>query len=127
MSREIKFRAWQKHHKKMIEVGAIQFPDPAVPDRPSFVVKRDSLETWTLDEVELMQFAGVKDRNGKDIYEGDILGLDDPTDQSRAFVVFHNGAFRQQLVRLPIFGDDWDWLVIGNIYENPGLVAKEES
>jgi len=120
VSREIKFRAWYKPEGKMYQVKALYLASQ-VP-----YVEWQPFQGRPVDEnIELMEFTGVKDRNGKEIYEGDILGLDDPTDQSRAFVVFHNGAFRQQLVRLPIFGDDWDWLVIGNIYENPELGAKE--
>jgi len=121
VSREIKFRAWYKPEGKMHQVKALYLASQ-VP-----YVEWQPFQGRPVDEnIELMEFTGVKDRRGKEIYEGDILGLDDPDDTSKAIVVFHNGAFRQQLVRLPIFGDDWDWFVIGNIYENPELVAKEE-
>ncbi len=112
MAREIKVRAWDG--KEFLPLAReVAFIDDTG-------VLRSRIEGIIFNE-----YTGVKDRQDKEIYEGDILGLDDPEDQSRVIVVFHNGAFRQRLVRLPIFGDDWDWLVIGNIYENPDLVPKE--
>lgn len=81
------------------------------------------------NEVELMQFTGLHDASGREIYEGDILGMDDPTDTSRAVVVFHEGAFKPQLCvqwDSPIFDNDWDdWEVIGNRWEHPELMQKD--
>lgn len=62
--REIKFRAWEKNLKEIIPIHSIDFEHN--------LVNVDS--AWRfLNEVELMQYTGLKDKNGKGIFEGDIL------------------------------------------------------
>lgn len=122
--REHKYQAWHKRQREMFEVSAIQFRDPAYVTKPAFVVKKGisglNIETYTIDEVKLREFTGLKDKHGKEIYEGDILGVDDPGDSSQAVVEFHQGGFKAYLIKCHLYMDiDEDWIVTSNIYENP--------
>jgi uncharacterized phage protein (TIGR01671 family) len=62
--REIKFRAWEKNLKEIIPVDDINFENRMI----------NTESAWRLfDEIELMQNTGLTDKNGKEIYEGDII------------------------------------------------------
>lgn len=115
MSRPIKFRAWAK---------AINIMEFCV-DLSPFHVGDCDRRRWRWDEVEVMQYTGLKDRNGKEIYEGDVW--DNGTKRVVKFDEDRAGYF-------PFAKDDGCGCcsdetfspetgeVIGNIYEHPHLL-----
>ena len=88
---------------------------------------------------QLMQYTGLKDKNGKEIYEGDILKVPDDYDiygfmagEIRQ-IYFKDGCFRFKpknegdcTERGHHLEDDGDFEVIGNIYESPELLEKDK-
>jgi hypothetical protein len=113
--RIIKFRAWDKEHKKMI----YEIPLATV----NFYGSLEEFFKYT----ELMQYTGLEDKNGKEIYEGDILF--NPNDRYEYYEVRWNS--KEACFEL---GDDGSlmskyglasfWGISGNIYENPELISK---
>lgn len=145
--REIKFRAWEMNYKEIIDVDSINFETKII----------NTECAWRMfSEVILMQYTGLKDVNGKEIYEGDILrvwqedeyipnrdsggGIVD-YDCESGFSQIGNVGFegcsfdystvktlkgRHEEIHIPI-----DWLdnyeVIGNIYENSELLGVKNN
>ena len=123
-----KFRVWDKLDKEIYEVGEIHWSRGEfdfIGDGITF--KRDA------DEVELMQSTGLFDKNGKEIFEGDIVQFEDYYEVSDSLYInkgiiewcqggFHVTNRDSVLMEDLLDGDSLDVTIIGNIYENPELL-----
>jgi uncharacterized phage protein (TIGR01671 family) len=114
MIREIKFRAWIESQNYMAIQGT-----PDLETLQSFMFHYGNEKT-------LMQYTGLKDKNGKEIYEGDIvIPFSDFEKGNRSVVVYEFNQFRIKGKNLY-----WSWAsdieVIGNIYENPKFTQSSE-
>ena len=125
MSREIKFRAWGKTEKEYIRYP---FAWLSLFDSP------DGLEIEESEDLVVEQYTGLKDKNGKEIYEGDILAWTDGLDEKHIFRVEWQENRARFCLRNP--GCHWDYEeindkkqpymeVIGNIHENPELLEDK--
>ena len=81
------------------------------------------------------QYTGLKDKNGKEIYEGDIVNCKARIDSANMVVIWEEGGFHLVLCEkyknyLPLTGyyciRNFEKEVIGNIYENPELIKESE-
>lgn len=122
MNREIKFRAWNKIHNKMLQWGNLN----------NFF---NTLNCLSYKHLEVMQYTGLKDKNDKEIYEGDIVKHNgNTTGENKAIIIYKDGCFKTTIWHNEIeiamsYMDDLyvgtvtDKVeVIGNIYENPNLL-----
>lgn len=78
-------------------------------------------------EVKLMQYTGIKDKNGKEIYEGDIVILNDAEEENRCVVKYKYGSYIliDRDLREDLSNVEAKFLeVIGNVYENKNLLEE---
>lgn len=125
-TRKIKFRAWDKHYQSFFK--NVEFLSNGYWDSsgcPVFLHEckaRDysDCEVDFSDNYVLQQYTGLKDKNNKEIYEGDILKIGDRNKE----VLFDMGMFYidKGCEELPISDIDNIVEVIGNIFENPELL-----
>lgn len=121
-----KFRAWLKNDKKMIDVDEIHFDNGQldfIGDAITFMREAD--------EIELMQSTGLFDKNGQEIFEGDVV----TNGWKRQVVIFGTQEVEEDFGSIRIYrgfnlylGGGYpnaimsEFEVVGNIYENPDLL-----
>ena len=130
MSREIKFRAWLKKEKKMVKVKTLHLGTRKIIYGYSENSQCYGNKSCSFDDVRLMQYIGLKDKNGKEIFEGDIVKTNiDLTGIVRFDIGYYFEWITNNLVSM--WNKDmkvwveWGLEIIGNIYENPELLEVE--
>jgi len=132
INRELKFRVWDTATKKMLSgfhlfgettlIGGIHVWQQQ--EGEAIGIKRSNISA--LADLIIMQYTGLEDKNGKEIYEGDIV--------QRGVVLFSNGKFQGYYYEsnggiAESWEDDLykekDIEVLGNIYENPELMRDD--
>ena len=148
MNREIKYRAYIKNDYKkeligkILDVSSIHLKTKKV--IIGYSLNRDNYgnKSFSFDNIELMQYTGLHDKNGKEIYEGDIVlykdwemayeggGNDSFINKGIVEYCEDNCCFNvteRQTVDIAdvLYKGNEDLEVIGNIYENPELLGGE--
>lgn len=130
MNREIKYRAWDKKNKEMYTLITLQWLETlyigGIGEFSEVMCEVD-------DTIALMQYTGLKDKNGKEIYEGDVLqhkttlGPNGPeVNYHKEVVIWGEGEWLSGKLALNanlfVEGQGDYTEIIGNIYENPELL-----
>ena len=126
MSREIKFRAWDKECKRMLIVDEIKWPtrfNNGWIENVATDGRSGSSGVW--EDFELMQFTGLKDKNGKEIWEGDIIAISG----AKWEIEWNFGMAAYFCKAIGVFsvycltnGTAKTMEVVGNVHENPELL-----
>ena len=130
-----KFRAWDVHEKKMFTNDQLIIWNGNVYANDNSELNVNNLKGWSIDEKYLMQSTGLKDKNGKEIFEGDIVkykaGCNTFTEEvaydknfagfgvrdANADIIFSFGELAEDI--------DLNSLeVVGSIYENQELLGE---
>ena len=130
--REIKFRCWEKDEEAV--GGGTMWPVRQI----DFDV-RDAylgLHSASFDDLVFMQFTGLHDKNGKDVFEGDIVrcGEYEGDHDTKNYEIVYNEdgtypafdlkGWRNETNGISFFLNDGYIEIIGNIYENPDLLKQ---
>lgn len=118
--RKIEFRAWLKDEKRMVKVVGIDW------DIRRIYYNEDCyLMEALFNEIELMQFTGLCDKNGKKIFEGDILKVYAKLVGKIEFVdaTFFIRYSKNSYEELNMFYAE-EIEIIGNIHDNPELLEE---
>lgn len=135
--RDIKFRCWDTENKEMLDIQELDYRD-SYNGQPMIRTTMYS-DYYDTEDMILMQYTGLKDKNGKEIYEGDIIyckkyiggnWIEDCIE--KGYVNFNNGEFGlyrkqgyyQSLYKFKEY--DYEFEVIGNMYDNPELLSEKE-
>ena len=122
MSREIKFRAWDKENEKMMKVSSLHLENKEIS-----VKENGTFHLFRMQD--LMQYTGLKDKNGKEIYEGDIVVLNNIENDNMCIVRYEHSSYRLEgwSLREDLSNVEDRFLeVVGNIYENKNLLEENK-
>ncbi|BDS63896.1 TPA: YopX family protein [Streptococcus pneumoniae] len=134
-----KFRVWVKIGKRMVfsdDILAIDYENKEIVTQQVYfesglAVERD-IYCYDFDDIELMQSTGLKDKNGKEVFVGDIIKCTKGCPHEVYLEKEYGGTFigGMPAVYLKGLGEGYAWTedeeIIGNIYENPELLEANE-
>ncbi|WP_152036267.1 YopX family protein [Streptococcus pneumoniae] len=134
-----KFRVWVKIGKRMVfsdDILAIDYENKEIVTQQVYfesglAVERD-IYCYDFDDIELMQSTGLKDKNGKEVFVGDIIKCTKGCPHEVYLEKEYGGTFigGMPAVYLKGLGEGYAWTedeeIIGNIYENPELLEDKQ-
>lgn len=134
MNREIKFRIWDIENKEMLKVQELDFEPTFYGGR--IAIRLDQYNDYfDTEDMILMQYTELHDKNEKEIYEGDIVYCQTKYGKAKAIIKFIDGkfvAYWDSILTHPQNGHciacyeiNKRFEVIGNIYDNPELLGGE--
>lgn len=127
--REIKFRAWDTNNKEMLDVQELDYQD-SYNGQPMVrtAMYNDYFDT---EDMILMQYTGLKDKNGKEIYEGDIIqyedirrGIVEYSEKYAQFILKETGSIADECEALGEFNIKV-FEILGNIYDNLEILEEK--
>lgn len=126
----LRFRAWHKTWEQMGKVKRIRFDDDGNVTTVLFIGENLGVNA-KIDEFELMQSTGLKDKNGKEVFVGDIIKCTRGCPHEVYLEKEYGGTYVGGMPAIYLKGirEGYAWTgaeeILGNIYENPELLEVE--
>lgn len=134
-----KFRAWDKRKNVMRDVAVLHFTKNGKTNFIEYWINPTELKSYHVRNIDLMQSTGLKDKNSIEIFEGDVVlvnvsnGFDHLVNEKTVVQEseFHSGLICKSLasgMEYRVFKHkkmDYEYEVIGNIYENSELLEEQ--
>lgn len=121
-----RYRAWDKIHKTMYEVDDIMSIDFGKSEISVKTLFFERTSRYDFDDIVLMQSTGMTDKNGREIFEGDVLDSEDGFLAGVVELRQNLGMFVSKLIKYNNFERLCNVLdstqIIGNVWENPKLL-----
>ena len=128
----IKFRAWHRELGRMMSIKNMWFQDSRIEELELNDAIMNDYITVSPDEIELMQSTGLKDKNGKEVFIGDIIKCTRGCPHEVYLVKEYGGTYIGGMPAIYLKGirEGYAWTeheeILGNIYENPELLEVKE-
>lgn len=126
-----RYRAWDKKFKTMYEVDDIMSIDFGKSEISVKTLFFERTNYYKFDDIVLMQSTGLTDKNGKEIFEGDILSIETDEenvkvevswDNKHALFIFESKKYNEKEALGELFEDNsYPFKIIGNVWEDPEL------
>lgn len=127
-----RFRAWDKEFKEMVQVDALVFDEQII----KVTYKNGNVVKEDLKNYVLMQSTGLRDKSGKEIFEGDILKVTnlaswlEVVSFNEKKAMFVSKETKREVEETPLYDlfntDIFEVEIIGNIHTNPELLEVEQ-
>ena len=131
-----RFRAWDKRKNVMRDVAVLHFTKNGKTNFIEYWISPTELKSYHVRNIDLMQSTGLIDRNGVEIFDGDVVQaeqyltttipvrINGIVKYSNRYTMFYldNGSERHDLYMQSLGGSIYNFEIIGNIYENSELL-----
>ena len=123
--KEFKMKAWLKKEKKMVAIIGIDFNYEYIRYTEDDNLFNENYKTAEFKNIELLQFTGLKDNGGQELYEADVIKFNDGIDDIYGLISYDDeeGTYRVSYENITehLSEREGDFEIIGNIFENPDL------
>ena len=123
--KEFKMKAWLKKEKKMVAIIGIDLNYQYIRYTDDGNLFKDDYKTAEFKNIELLQFTGLKDNGGQELYEADVIKFNDGIDDIYGLISYNDedGTYRVSYENITehLSDREGDFEIVGNIFENPDL------
>lgn len=123
--KELKIKAWLKKEKKMVSIIGIDFNYEYIRYTEDDNLFNSDYKVAEFKDIELLQFTGLKDNGGQELYEADVIKFNDGVDDIYGLISYddEDGTYRVSYENITehLSYREGDFEIVGNIFENPDL------